>query len=69
MNYTPEEARIYNNFHMKYGKDEEVKKAEPFITEDEMEDLEQCCEEMLCVQCGLELDSRTDCECMCHQLV
>lgn len=45
-------------------------KAEPFITEDEMEDLEQCVSDMLCVQCGLELDARgTDCECMCHQMV
>jgi hypothetical protein len=40
------------------------------LNEEEMEDLEQCCSDMLCVQCGLELDARDgDCDCMCHKLI
>lgn len=45
-------------------------------SEEEMEDLEQCCSDMLCVQCGLELDANIlelsdedRCECLCHQMV
>ena len=80
MSYTPEEAKVYNNFHMKYGKDEpDICKVckQPQLgvhyhetTEDDMDDLEDCMNEMQCVRCGLELDARgTDCDCMCHQLV
>jgi len=51
----------------------------PFHDED-MQDYEHCCEEMICQNCGLELDANMKdavenkvldkpCDCMCHELV
>ena len=44
------------------------------LTPSLMEDYEYCCHNMICEQCGMELDANMDeaeepCDCICHTLV
>jgi len=38
-------------------------------TDTELLQIAQCCEDMLCSECGTELDSGEDCDCPCHNMV